>query len=326
MKTLICQFMVMLTVGCGRAQTPSNPPVSPSRPPWSAIVNVADESGQPIGNADVEVSFYVPPPRGQTVAGDSFHGPTDENGIFRASHADTRSATLGFKITKPGYYTSYISHTLYQPGQFDEKTVKANRNSTFTVVLKKIGKPIAMYAKQVNLGMPVFGKPAGFDLMTGDWVAPYGRGDKADIIFTARLEKRAENDSDYTLTVSFPNPSDGIQEFNASPVRLGNGSELRSAQEAPVNDYQPQWEQFKTRRPGQPLNSNWDENRNFYFQVRTVLDEKGNIKSALYGKIYGDFMYFRYYLNPTTNSRNVEFDPKQNLLKGLKPLEQVNTP
>ena len=62
--------------------------------------------------------------------------------------------------------------------------------------------------------------------------------------------------------------------------------------------------------------------------MRTVLDENGNVKSALYGKIYGDPMQmnFRYYLNPTPNDRNIEFDPKQNLLGGLKPVEQVDAP
>lgn len=60
--------------------------------------------------------------------------------------------------------------------------------------------------------------------------------------------------------------------------------------------------------------------------MRTVLDEKGHVKSALYGKIYGDFMHFRYYLNPTSNSRNVEFDPEQNLMKGAKSFEQVTAP
>jgi len=62
--------------------------------------------------------------------------------------------------------------------------------------------------------------------------------------------------------------------------------------------------------------------------VRTVLDSNGNAKSALYGKIYGDtmMMNFHYYLNPTPNDRNVEFDPKQNLLKNLKPDEGVSAP
>jgi hypothetical protein len=30
--------------------------------------------------------------------------------------------------------------------------------------------------------------------------------------------------------------------------------------------------------------------------------------------------------NPEPNSRNMEFDPKQNLFKNLKPLEQVAAP
>jgi hypothetical protein len=37
-------------------------------------------------------------------------------------------------------------------------------------------------------------------------------------------------------------------------------------------------------------------------------------------------MQFRYYLNPTPNDRNMECDPKQNLLKGLKSSEQVREP
>ena len=60
-----------------------------------------------------------------------------------------------------------------------------------------------------------------------------------------------------------------------------------------------------------------DSKRNYFFRVHTVLDENGNVKSALYGKIYGDFMQFHY-------SRNVEF--KQNLTKNINPLEGVSEP
>jgi hypothetical protein len=64
------------------------------------------------------------------------------------------------------------------------------------------------------------------------------------------------------------------------------------------------------------------------------MDASGNVTSALYGKIYGDFsqdigndaVRFTYYLNPEPNSRNMEFDPKQNLFKNLPPLEQVTAP
>jgi hypothetical protein len=69
-------------------------------------------------------------------------------------------------------------------------------------------------------------------------------------------------------------------------------------------------------RPGEPRISNYDDKTNYFFRVRTVMDEKGDVKSAFYGKIYGDFLQFTYYLNPTPNSLNMEFDTHQNLLKG----------
>ena len=49
-------------------------------------------------------------------------------------------------------------------------------------------------------------------------------------------------------------------------------------------------------------------------------DDNGNVKSAYYGKIYGDFnmqdidgVEFLYYLNPILNDRNLEWDMKNNL-------------
>jgi len=110
--------------------------------------------------------------------------------------------------------------------------------------------------------------------------------------------------------MSFPKPGDGIQEFTVPAVEKGSG--LRSAHEAPVDGYQPEVVQTEMTNP----------NRNFYFRVRTKLDENGNVVSARYGKIYGDLAQFTYYFNPTLNDRNVEFDPKQNLLGG----EQVRQP
>ena len=35
---------------------------------------------------------------------------------------------------------------------------------------------------------------------------------------------------------------------------------------------------------------------------------------------------FTYYLNPTPNDRNMEFDPTRNLLTGLKEAEKVSVP
>lgn len=73
--------------------------------------------------------------------------------------------------------------------------------------------------------------------------------------------------------------------------------------------------------------------QNYFLRVRTELDEKGNVKSANYAKVHGDFefwatseMRFTYYFNPTPNDRNLEFDPDQNLLKNQGRLDQVTDP
>ena len=70
--------------------------------------------------------------------------------------------------------------------------------------------------------------------------------------------------------------------------------------------------------------TNIDKRRCYYFRIRTELDKSGNVTRALYGKIYGDFQLigdgkkindikFLYYLNPTLNERNLEWDMKSNL-------------
>jgi len=51
------------------------------------------------------------------------------------------------------------------------------------------------------------------------------------------------------------------------------------------------------------------------------------VTNALYGQIHGHINgCFGYDLNPTPNDRNVEFDPKRNLFKDLRPSEQVREP
>ena len=71
-------------------------------------------------------------------------------------------------------------------------------------------------------------------------------------------------------------------------------------------------------RRGQPSTNNIDSSRVFVLRLRTVLDENGNIKSANYGKIYGDFLgTLTHYFNPTKNDQSLEFDRKRNLLGGV---------
>jgi hypothetical protein len=265
--------------------------------PWTATVKVTGEDGNPMAGAEASVEYDVAAtPDGNRPRYGEVKGVTDDNGMFSASHTSD-STGLAVMANRAGYYTTHVGYQFY----YDEK----RQNPSFTLMLKKIGKPIAMYAKSVNLGVPVFNKPVGFDLEVGDWVAPNGKGATTDFVFTV---------TNSTIFVSFPNAGDGIQGFTRD-WNLGV-SGLLSSHEAPADGYQPQYEQTHMPNP----------NRIYYFRVRTVLDSKGNILSTHYGKIYGDFMQFTYYLNPTPNDRDVEFDPKHNLLGSLKSFEQVSSP
>jgi len=302
MKTLISLTLTLLAVNCMFAQ-------ANVQHMWKVTLKVVDKNNNPIAGAKASVSYY------ENAAPTSIDGLTDTNGIFVAAHSVGKSLAgyqLGFAAEKDGYYSTLAQRFL--PPTYDP----VKWNPTIILTLKKVGKPIPMYAKSVNLGMPVFEKPVGYDLMAGDWVAPYGKGVHTDIIFMGHFDKKTNGESDYTLTVSFPNVGDGIQEFSA-PVLLQDAvagqSDLRSSQNAPADGYQPTFVQ-----------TNRDPNRNFYFRVHTVLDENGNVKSTLYGKIYGDFMQFSYYLNPTPNDRNIEYDPGHDLLGGVPSFEQVRVP
>jgi len=77
-----------------------------------------------------------------------------------------------------------------------------------------------------------------------------------------------------------------------------------------------------------------------FFHIRTELDNDGNVRSGLYGKIYGEidlgnfawlhnskpFISFNYYLNPNNNDTNIEFDPDKNLFRGIPDRLKVGEP
>ncbi len=299
MKTIICFLTIVLAAICVSAQKNSA-----QEPTWHATVKVLDENGQPVTDDRVEVSYYVTASPDQTDASEKIQGLTDADGIFKASHENTGSIDLGFQATKAGYYPTTKGHEFAKIKDNDS----AKWNPTVTLVLKKILQPIPMCAKGVLGGPSVLDQPVGYDLTAGDWVAPYGKGTNEDILFTVHKDT-AKND--YQSTVTFPNPGDGIQEFH--PNKIEEGSALISPHEAPASGYQPRFVRNST---------DYNENRCYFFRVRSASQN-----GPLYGKIYGDFMNFSYYLNPTPNSRNIEFNSKENLIKHFKLYaERVNAP
>jgi hypothetical protein len=306
MRTITFLSICAIATNCVHAQLSTAP-----TPTWKVTLKVVDETGLPVINANAVVDYQ---------SNDQFSGLTDTNGIFVASHKD-KSYALAFDVKKDGYYSVWQRYEMGWAYQYNE----AKWNPTIGIVLKRIIKPIPMYAKRIDAEPPTNGKPVGYDLMVGDWVGPYGKGVTTDILFTREYNRKSLQDYDYKLTVSFPKAGDGIQELPV-PNKNMEGSALRSPHQAPTNGYQPQIVRLNVSHPGQKLIFDYDEKRAYLFRVRTAVDDSGNVVSTRYGKIYGDFMQFKYYLNPTPNDRNIEFDPKQNLMKDLKPLEGVDAP
>jgi hypothetical protein len=303
--------------------------------PWQLpeakmTVRVTGEDGAPVIGATVKIVFMkASGPQGRELEEAPATGLTDTSGEFSA--AGTCHQDLMATVDRAGYYHG-VTKALMFTKALERKWQPWN--PTLEVVLKKIEKPMPMYAKNVDTDLPVSEQPIGFDLAEGDWVAPHGRGKASDLIF--KLQSRFNDARDYesSLEVSFSSKADGIQAWD-------NEAEYRSALKlprlAPENGYVQPLLLSNTRVPSGEVERDVKENRNYFLRVRTVLDPQGKVVSALYGKIDGDIRFspirsktcslmFTYYLNPTANERNVEFDVQRNLLTNLKDGEQVNAP
>lgn len=313
-------------------------------PDAKITVKVVDEAGQPIEGANAGIGFRKP--SGQTfggIIGKGQRGLTDANGLFTAQGAT--EPFVGIGASKEGYYRSFTKYNF----NYNESGMIGFRkwqpwNPTVEVVLKKKIKPIPLYAvkqgidNEQSLAIPGLNEFFGYDLIARDWVVPYGQGTHKDFLFKLDVSKvdpkkgrYGESFFDVAFTLKFSNPGDGILSVMDKP---NDGSELRLPHHAPVSGYQAErvWRYASTNKDN--INP-FPEDQNYFFRVRTEMDDKGNVTSALYGKIHGnihfgiskrnaqneleDHIAFIYYLNPKSNDTNLEYDPEKNLFEGLPP-------
>lgn len=321
MKKIICHILAGLACwGTCLAQAVQWPEAK-------ITVQVLDEAGRPIEGADCVVAFAAEPkPENRHHQRQlEIKGVSDRDGKFSAT-ARTYIPIICV-AHKEGWYLSRAQYEfddsplarLKEGERFPDKWEPYN--PTVTLVLRPILNPLAMYMKSVTADLPELGKPIGYDLEAGDWVVPYGKGKTSDLVFTGK--KRFENRDNYEseLTVSFSNKGDGIQEY-LTPWPY-QGSELKLPNNAPEEGYQESLSKMIARIPGEKNRKNFSNQANYFFRVQTVLDEKGKIVSAQYGKIYDDIkcdpinsktmkVLFSYFFNPD-GTRNVEHDVKKNL-------------
>ena len=298
-------------------------------------VRVLDEEGAPITNATVRTGFYTAEDRADG-AGETVHETrvevTDTNGL--CSFSGRCYGRAGFGVSAGGYYDHGMSLAF-------SKDMAGNlepRGCVYEVRLRELVDPVSMYARRlVNVSLPAYNVPVGYDMVKGDWVSPYGVGERPDFILQLDCEfgeglPDGGQSFDASFTIRFSNESDGIQEIRE---QLRGGSLFHLPRYAPLDGYTNKWVHGAYEHKGVYSNTQ-REDQSFIFRVRTETSQDGRITNALYGKIRGPVTYevrrqgarvcMKYYLNPTPNDRNLEFDPKKNLFKDLKPMEQVWEP
>ena len=297
-------------------------------------VHVHDQDGSAVENASVKITYEGITNLGKT---HEVEGITDEDGLFRSS--GNAKVGVWFWVKKDGYY----DHGYYPA----ERDIIGMNHLTDeiekSIELRQVMNPIALYGRFEGGGkIPLLGEWCGYDLAEGDWVAPHGDGEVTDLMLRferefikfeerrspiavrreaiegkyRRLGKEFTEEAfrleaglwDMSLEVAFPQEKEGLirvsDAFNLHSV-------LRMPHQAPEEGYEPTY--------GYLIKSNEylavAKDIGYFLRTRVVLDEDGEIESANYAKVHGDFritvdgkVNFTYYFNPTPNDRNLEFE------------------
>src|ERR1700722_11289524 len=128
----LIKYLILLTIGaiCANAQLPTVP-----TPEWRMTLKVVDDGGAPVAGARATVYYLVT---------NDFTGLTDAHGMFAASHRD-KSHALGILVTKEGYYENRQKYDMGGADHYNQ----TKWNPSITVALRKIGNPVAMYARHL---------------------------------------------------------------------------------------------------------------------------------------------------------------------------------
>jgi hypothetical protein len=292
-------------------------------------VNVVEEDGSPVAGAEVYVLNVASMQKHED--GIRRKGRTDWDGEYSAL-MPIREGYLAYGAEKTGYYDTR------------HQTPDGKYSEPLKVVLRKIVNPVPMYARDSvrskNIELPVVGKEVGFDLIEYDWVKPFGSGTHVDMYFMIeRIYFESRKNYEAKFSIRFPDPQAGIQIYSEEISRHGSSYPLSRL--APLDGYNSAIEFFRKVEPPNSYGGGLRITRkpdfiakdiNYIFRTRTVVKD-GELVKAMYGKIHGYVNFeipwsptavvnMKYYLNPD-HTRNLEFDPNQNLFKYLPDREQV---
>ena len=297
-------------------------------PSAKVTIQVQDDQHKVITGARVVVCFVVSAGPASGSKSIERAGLTDTGGVFTAFGETAEKIFI--TVEMDSYYSNYTKYRF--------TNVVANKwqpwNPVVTQVLRRVENPIPMYAKHVEADLPSADQPVGYDLIAGDWITPYGKGTHEDLIF--KVTKRrviSFKDFNASLLLDFSNKTDGLRRKEGGSF---GDSRFPWSYNAPEEGYDESQQISIGYLPGKGYFET-NESATCYFRVRTVTNEQGVIVSSYYGKMPEPIKFdvrdtktgwikFTYYINPTPNDRNMEFDPKKNLFKNLKSTEEVTAP
>jgi hypothetical protein len=133
-------------------------------------VNVQDDNNIAIANADTHLVYghYV------DTKSVSYKGKTDVHGNYSAEDTVINDTVLW--VNKDGYYPVRLNSLQASVAA----PLRQNERLDIKIIMRQIKTPIALCGKVVNRAIPEQNKPIGYDLLIGDWVKPYGKGDNGD--------------------------------------------------------------------------------------------------------------------------------------------------
>ena len=249
------------------------------------IYRVVDEEGMPVEGAVAHVWFRTTHPK---LVIDDWTVNTDSNGMFIAEHRT--NDRLSCRIYKDGYYHTFDRVTFSDPRAYPLATNGKWQpyGSIRTVSLKKIRNPCKLHVFPVSIRgyrIPEFGKWIGFDFECCEWIAPYGKGQCADVMLRFSSMKKSLHDYRYVLDVSFTNnPYAG-----AYLMKVDESSDLKTTYTADSNaTYKAEFSYVLEQTPGNRRHWDFlDADSYLIFRTRTRVDKDNNLIGAHYGKILG---------------------------------------
>lgn len=264
-------------------------------------IRVVDETGEPVAGAEVSVVGRYDRQLPKSVSDVS---TTDAEGLASVPRLKSNYAFTDVQVVAEGFHRL---HRRFKDGEGAQSVKDVQGRDVLTLAVSRPLRPTALPRHGVWLPDAVTaedrrqGGSWGYDLLRQDWMPPFGKGERADVVFELHVPGEVESEEVGDLAIRAPGTDDG---FLVRPLTPGAVRDtFCTDREAPnAVDYQPEV------RLG-------DFTESYYaFRVRTEKDASGRIVSAHYGALIPRHdARFPYYLtvitNPNPNDRSLE--PKE---------------